>query len=416
LISAAAGRTKRPAAGSDPFWQQPMSDGSRLAPRKDMASIVARNHQRAEGGDKLAQSRLGFRYLRGEGVERNELQAKRWLRAAAEQGDRVAAEALEELALRAPSRGGARDGHDFAGELQRGLQLMYRKEIDLAAQAFERCCRMPSAPPDDEPSAAYNLGCCYALQGRVDAAVAALRDAIGRGLSMREIESDPDRAAIFGTDDLRYTTVWAEAASAARTAALQQRDFKRRARQAAQTEAELTAAAKLEAARDHIVEAREAYAGADKAESVYKMKGMGDRPILFATLISYHEAEIRLAEALRSPTLAHSPHQLTQSRELDTMHASISKRFDRLAARASRLTGGAAELQRRMKVRARLQILIATDQAHTGASNATKARCSRAHRRICTSPLRTLEGAVRRHTQIARRQQCGGRSRRRQQR
>ena len=34
----------------------------------------------------------------------------------------------------------------------RASQLMYRKEVDLAAQAFERCCRMPSAPPD-EPAA-----------------------------------------------------------------------------------------------------------------------------------------------------------------------------------------------------------------------------------------------------------------------
>eukprot|EP01048_Picozoa_sp_COSAG05_P014635 COSAG05_NODE_1677_length_4292_cov_90.326735_7_plen_87_part_00 len=76
-----------------------------MPPKKDPAAVLARNIERAEAGDKLAQSRLGRRYLQGDGVERDELEAKRWLRAAASQGDRVSAELLAGLQLRNPSRG-----------------------------------------------------------------------------------------------------------------------------------------------------------------------------------------------------------------------------------------------------------------------------------------------------------------------
>ena len=37
---------------------------------------------------------------------------------------------------------------------------------------------------------------------------------------------------------------------------------------------------------------------------MYMMKGLGDRPLLYATIITYHEAELRLTEALRLPHIA----------------------------------------------------------------------------------------------------------------
>ena len=41
----------------------------------------------AEGGDTMAQCKLGFRYQKGDGVARDEAEAMKWLRMAAEQGD-----------------------------------------------------------------------------------------------------------------------------------------------------------------------------------------------------------------------------------------------------------------------------------------------------------------------------------------
>ena len=52
--------------------------------------------RRAEQGDVQAQSRLGQRYRRGEGVEKNEQTAAKWIRKAAEQGHAIA---QSELAL-----------------------------------------------------------------------------------------------------------------------------------------------------------------------------------------------------------------------------------------------------------------------------------------------------------------------------
>jgi tetratricopeptide (TPR) repeat protein len=185
------------------------------APVKNPAVAVRRNLERAEAGDKLAQSRLGRRYLDGDGVERNELEAKRWLRAAEVQGDRPAAQLLAELRMRAPSQ----PSRSFEEELQRGLQLLFAKEYGLAAGAFRHAHKL--APPD-EPSAAYNLGCCYALQGRVEDAVGALRDAVANGMTHQEILEDPDRMAIFGDDD-RYTEVWNHAEHIWRLAGLERR-------------------------------------------------------------------------------------------------------------------------------------------------------------------------------------------------
>ena len=44
----------------------------------------------AEQGFAPAQSKLGFSYMRGTGVEKNEEEAVRWFRKAAKQGDRTA--------------------------------------------------------------------------------------------------------------------------------------------------------------------------------------------------------------------------------------------------------------------------------------------------------------------------------------
>ena len=119
-------------------------------------------------------------------------------------------------------------------------------------------------------------------------------------------------------------------------------------------EAELSAAAKIESARDHEAEARFAVAGAAAADSHYQMKGMGDRPLLYATVVSYHEAELRLAEALRLPALG-GQHSLTVRREFDALHLSITQRFDKLASKASSIHNGAAELQSRLHVHQQME-------------------------------------------------------------
>lgn len=279
-----------------------------IMPPKDAATSAARNRERAEGGDKLAQSRLGRRYLEGDGVERDELEAKRWLRAATEQGDRPARELLADLQLRNPSR--ASDSYEE--ELGRGLQLLFAKELELATRAFHRACTLA---PSDDPSAFYNLGCVLALQGRVEDAVSALTDAVARGMTYQELTEDPDRKAMFGSDE-RYDQVWLHAEQLARTAGLERRAQKMHARAVAQAEAELAAAAKLEAARDHEAEARAAVAGTEAADSMYLMKGLGDRPLLYATILSYHEAELRLTEALRQPAIARD---VGLARELDSV-------------------------------------------------------------------------------------------------
>ncbi len=72
------------AAGSAPSGT--VATGARLAPEK-----LAALRRRAEGGDVDAQLDLGNRYTHGIGVERDLVEARLWLTAAAEQGSPLAA-------------------------------------------------------------------------------------------------------------------------------------------------------------------------------------------------------------------------------------------------------------------------------------------------------------------------------------
>ena len=90
--------------------------------KKDVKVVVQRNRERAEAGDKWAQTKLGMRYLEGDGVERNDVEAKRWLRLAAEQGSQPAAKALEGIGLRAPSAPARQPRGSGRGRWCRGRQ------------------------------------------------------------------------------------------------------------------------------------------------------------------------------------------------------------------------------------------------------------------------------------------------------
>ena len=152
--------------------------------KKDVKVVVQRNRERAEAGDKWAQTKLGMRYLEGDGVERNDVEAKRWLRLAAEQGSQPAAKALEGIGLRAPSA----PAQTAEAEMERGLQLTFRGEHDEAAEAFRHCMEIDKA----DPAPAYNLACSYAMQGIVEWAVQNLTEAVERGMSYAELMQDPD--------------------------------------------------------------------------------------------------------------------------------------------------------------------------------------------------------------------------------
>lgn len=85
-------------------------DPAKAAIRKAavLKNTVEWQKKRAEQGSSSAQFDLGLRYLTGDGVEQNLAQAKRWLQAAATNGNRQAIKKLEEIqALQAqpsPSR------------------------------------------------------------------------------------------------------------------------------------------------------------------------------------------------------------------------------------------------------------------------------------------------------------------------
>jgi TPR repeat protein len=64
------------------------------AQTNNASSVVAWERGLAESGDPIYQTKIGLRYRSGEGVQKNEVEAAKWFRAAAEQGD----------ATRSPSR------------------------------------------------------------------------------------------------------------------------------------------------------------------------------------------------------------------------------------------------------------------------------------------------------------------------
>ena len=302
--------------------------------KKDAKVVVQRNRERAEAGDKWAQTKLGMRYLEGDGVERNDVEAKRWLRLAAEQGSQPAAKALEGIGLRAPSA----PAQTAEAEMERGLQLTFRGEHDEAAEAFRHCMEIDKA----DPAPAYNLACSYAMQGIVEWAVQNLTEAVERGMSYAELMQDPDRGEIFGADPQgRYEKFWVWAEQRSREKRLRERDAKAAARRAAHAEAELRAAEQIEAETDHEAVARAAADKAEQADGTYKMKGLGVRSLLYDTVRAFHEAERLLDRALRSDALP-----TEAKRSLDQLHAQVGRRFDVLCTKAASMKEGAAELEK----------------------------------------------------------------------
>ena len=65
--------------------------------KRDMLREVAKTLKAAEQGDPDAQNYLGWMYSHGSGVRSNKVEAIKWYRKAAEQGDSEAKQALEEL-------------------------------------------------------------------------------------------------------------------------------------------------------------------------------------------------------------------------------------------------------------------------------------------------------------------------------
>lgn len=67
------------------------------APAKPEQEQINQLKASAEAGDVYAQSDLGWRYAKDEGVEQNWIQAAHWFRKAADQGDVEAKKALDRL-------------------------------------------------------------------------------------------------------------------------------------------------------------------------------------------------------------------------------------------------------------------------------------------------------------------------------
>lgn len=300
--------------------------------KKDPQAVLAANRRRAEDGDKWAQEKLGMRLLEGDGVTRNVQEAKKWLQLAAEQGSQTAVRTLEEIDLRAP----VGPAESVEAEMQRGLQLSFRGEHRMAAEAFFNCTEM--APAD--PAPCYNAACSYALSGQVEWACRYLREAIDRGMEYDELMQDPDRDQIFG-DDHRYAEVWLMAEQRSRETRLHERDLKAKARKAAMAEAEIRAKSQLDDERDLEAEVSECVANAEQIDGTYKMKGLGVRSLLFDTIRAFHDAERMLDAALRSDRLS-----MKQKRKLDVTHQQIGRRFDVLCTKAASMKEGASELER----------------------------------------------------------------------
>ena len=65
--------------------------------KRDMLREVAKTLKAAEQGDVDAQNYLGWMYFHGSGVPENKVEAVKWYRKAAKQGDSDAKRALEKL-------------------------------------------------------------------------------------------------------------------------------------------------------------------------------------------------------------------------------------------------------------------------------------------------------------------------------
>jgi TPR repeat protein len=77
--------------------------------RRDYAAALREFRPAAERGHARAQYYLGLMYLQGRGVSRDEAEAEKWFRMAAEQGDRSA---LASLAMMARSQEGSKSARD----------------------------------------------------------------------------------------------------------------------------------------------------------------------------------------------------------------------------------------------------------------------------------------------------------------
>ena len=205
---------------------QPLSPAKAVvnaAGKKDIRAVVAANRRRAARGDKIAQHKLGLRFLHGDGVGQDEAEGAAWLRKAADQGCTASLRLLEGLHIRKSVTGvGEGSGGSGGGssvdqvrghaELQRGLELVYSKSYPEAVLAFT-AAKQALGPSDTTSS--YNLACCYALQNQVGPACAWLGTAVAAGLSYEELMPDPDHTSIFA--DRRYE-VALDAASVRQTA------------------------------------------------------------------------------------------------------------------------------------------------------------------------------------------------------
>jgi len=96
-----------PAAPARPALAIPFAPAALAAPvetekqRADREAMVKRTVEfqkaRAEAGSETAQYDLGVRYLKGDGVTKDFVLARKWLEASAKQGNTAAAKKLEEL-------------------------------------------------------------------------------------------------------------------------------------------------------------------------------------------------------------------------------------------------------------------------------------------------------------------------------
>lgn len=93
-----AAATSPAAPSSQPKTVAPVrvkTDADKLEMEKKTVEFLT---QRAKGGSASAQYDLGLRYIEGKGVDKSEKEGRKWLEAAAKQGDTKAVKKIEELA------------------------------------------------------------------------------------------------------------------------------------------------------------------------------------------------------------------------------------------------------------------------------------------------------------------------------
>jgi TPR repeat protein len=149
-------------------------NGSALAQSSGQAAAKKRTiedlKEIAYAGDLAAQIELGVMYLRGDGVARDDAEAAKWLRKAADQDNPIAERYLAEMYFK--GRGVAADNEQAArllqmaaqqgdAESEHNLAVLYTQGLGVARNVKEAAKWMARAAAQNLPAAQQGLGALY---------------------------------------------------------------------------------------------------------------------------------------------------------------------------------------------------------------------------------------------------------------